>query len=135
MAAESVPTSVHSGKTEAEPYRFYAYMTMPALMKASVPDGKLICLNGVKDSTEEWSVLTHFPSHAEREVYVLSNYYLHSANGLRRAMDGFLVCLGDGSSAEEWTTQEVITVLGPIAPDALGITQTHEHMILDAYDH
>jgi phosphotriesterase-related protein len=31
--------------------------------------------------------------------------------------------------------QEVITVLGPVAPDALGITQTHEHLILDAYDH
>ena len=31
--------------------------------------------------------------------------------------------------------QEVITVLGPIAPENLGITQTHEHLILDAYDH
>ena len=32
-------------------------------------------------------------------------------------------------------SQEVITVLGPIAPENLGITQTHEHLILDAYDH
>jgi phosphotriesterase-related protein len=32
-------------------------------------------------------------------------------------------------------THEVITVLGPIAPEDLGITQTHEHLILDAYDH
>ncbi len=31
--------------------------------------------------------------------------------------------------------REVITVLGPIAPEELGITQTHEHLILDAYDH
>ena len=30
---------------------------------------------------------------------------------------------------------EIITVLGPIAPAELGITQTHEHVILDAYDH
>lgn len=30
---------------------------------------------------------------------------------------------------------EVITVLGPIAPQEMGITQTHEHVILDAYDH
>jgi phosphotriesterase-related protein len=30
---------------------------------------------------------------------------------------------------------EVITVLGPISPDQMGITQTHEHLILDAYDH
>lgn len=31
--------------------------------------------------------------------------------------------------------KEVITVLGPIAPENLGVTQTHEHLILDAYDH
>lgn len=30
---------------------------------------------------------------------------------------------------------EVITVLGPIAPDAMGVTNTHEHLQLDAYDH
>ncbi|MCC6422639.1 MAG: phosphotriesterase-related protein [Phycisphaerales bacterium] len=30
---------------------------------------------------------------------------------------------------------EIITVLGPIAPGELGVTQTHEHLILDAYDH
>jgi phosphotriesterase-related protein len=30
---------------------------------------------------------------------------------------------------------EVITVLGPIQPQEMGITQTHEHLILDAYDH
>ena len=30
---------------------------------------------------------------------------------------------------------EVITVLGPIDPSEMGITQTHEHLILDAYDH
>lgn len=32
-------------------------------------------------------------------------------------------------------SSEIITVCGPIAPEALGITQTHEHVILDAYDH
>lgn len=33
------------------------------------------------------------------------------------------------------TQAEIITVLGPIPPGDLGITQTHEHVILDAYDH
>jgi len=33
------------------------------------------------------------------------------------------------------STFEVITVLGAIAPEELGVTQTHEHLILDAYDH
>ena len=31
--------------------------------------------------------------------------------------------------------EEVISVLGPIAPGEMGITQTHEHLLLDAYDH
>ncbi|MBI4025081.1 MAG: phosphotriesterase-related protein [Verrucomicrobia bacterium] len=30
---------------------------------------------------------------------------------------------------------EVITVLGPIAPDQMGIMQTHEHLLVDAMDH
>ena len=30
---------------------------------------------------------------------------------------------------------EVITVLGPIRPDQMGITQTHEHLLIDAMDH
>lgn len=33
------------------------------------------------------------------------------------------------------TELEVITVLGPIKPEEMGITNTHEHLILDAYDH
>jgi phosphotriesterase-related protein len=31
--------------------------------------------------------------------------------------------------------REVITVLGTIAPERMGITQTHEHLVLDAMDH
>ena len=30
---------------------------------------------------------------------------------------------------------EVITVLGPIAPGEMGITQPHEHLLVDAMDH
>ncbi len=30
---------------------------------------------------------------------------------------------------------EIITVLGPIAPEQMGVTQTHEHLVLDAMDH
>jgi hypothetical protein len=103
IAAESVATSVHSGKVATEPYRLYEYMTMPTFMKAFSPDGKLICLNGVKDSTEEWSTITHYPSHVEREIYSLTNYFVQTADGLKRSMDGFLVCLGDGLTGEEWT--------------------------------
>ena len=33
------------------------------------------------------------------------------------------------------SSHEVITVLGPIAPEQMGITQTHEHLFIDAMDH
>ncbi len=32
-------------------------------------------------------------------------------------------------------TREVITVCGAIAPEQMGIAQTHEHLVLDAMDH
>jgi hypothetical protein len=76
---------------------------MPTLMKAYAPEGKLICLNGVKDSTEEWSTVGHFASNVEREIYSLTHYFVHTRDGLKRSMDGFLVCLGDGLTREEWT--------------------------------
>ncbi len=31
--------------------------------------------------------------------------------------------------------REIITVLGPIAPEAMGVAQTHEHLLIDAMDH
>lgn len=31
--------------------------------------------------------------------------------------------------------QEVITVLGPIKPEQMGVTYTHEHLLIDAMDH
>jgi hypothetical protein len=106
LAAETVPTGVHSVKSDhtapSERYRLYDYMTMPALIKASNPNGKVICLSGVKDATEEWSTLTFFPSILEREIYTLTNTFLQTSDGLKRAMEGFLVCLGDGLDKDEW---------------------------------
>jgi len=103
MAAESLPTSVGSASHNEGPYRFYQYMTMPGFMKVSVPESKIICLNGVKDVTEEWDILTHLPCHVEREIYTLTNTYQQTANGLIRAMDGFMICLGDGLTSDEWS--------------------------------
>lgn len=31
--------------------------------------------------------------------------------------------------------REIITVLGPIAPETMGVAQTHEHLLIDAMDH
>jgi phosphotriesterase-related protein len=37
--------------------------------------------------------------------------------------------------SDESNAREVITVLGTIRPDEMGVTQTHEHLFLDAMDH
>jgi len=37
--------------------------------------------------------------------------------------------------ANKTKRREVITVLGTIAPEDMGVTQTHEHILIDAYDH
>jgi predicted metal-dependent phosphotriesterase family hydrolase len=36
---------------------------------------------------------------------------------------------------EHENNREVITVLGPMRPEEMGVTQTHEHLFLDAMDH
>ena len=36
---------------------------------------------------------------------------------------------------DDLKSREVITVLGTIRPDEMGVTQTHEHLFLDAMDH
>ena len=38
-------------------------------------------------------------------------------------------------SSTDTQRREVITVLGTIAPEEMGITQTHEHLLIDAMDH
>jgi hypothetical protein len=102
IVAESVPTSVYSGKDEPQPYRFYQYMTMTALMKVAHPEGQVICLNSVGDASEEWATVAHYPSATEREIYALANYYLQGPEGLQRANEGMMICLGDGLTEDEW---------------------------------
>lgn len=103
LVAETVPTSVYAGKDQPQPYRFYEYMTMAALMKTAFPAGKVICLNSVNDASEEWATIAHYPSATEREIYALPNYFLQTPTGLQRATEGLMVCLGDGLTPSEWS--------------------------------
>jgi phosphotriesterase-related protein len=43
--------------------------------------------------------------------------------------------MAGGSLQTEWKDREVITVNGVIRPEEMGVTQTHEHLFLDAMDH
>lgn len=82
----------------------YDYLAMLMLIKAYVPDTRLICLCNTKDVIEDWDLLRHGPATIERETYALSNiYYIRADTGrLTRCADGFLACLGDGITQHEW---------------------------------
>ncbi len=108
MVPETVPvgqhmTSLSMGKPDQdEPFRYYQYMTMAMFMSAYTPEGKLLCLNGVKDVTEEWDTLHHMTTLLERDIYTLSGYQMLTDQGVRRCVRGMLVCLGDGIYENEW---------------------------------
>ncbi len=107
MVPETVPVGQHMtaqtlDNLEDEPFRYYQYMTMAMFMSAYTPQGKLLCLNGVKDVTEEWDTLHHMSTLLERDIYTLSSYYLKTDQGVRRCIKGIFVCLGDGIRRDEW---------------------------------
>lgn len=82
----------------------YDYLAMLMLIKAHVPDTMLVCVCNTKDVIEDWDLLRHGPATIEREMYALSNvYYVRADTGeLTRCADGFLACLGDGITSQEW---------------------------------
>lgn len=97
-----VPTGLRLQHPD-RPDRFHRYMTLAPLTSAFVPQGRLISLLGVKDATEEWDVLHHAPCLLERDIYtLLRTMTLTRDRGLRRCLDGLMICLGDGIHADEW---------------------------------
>lgn len=96
-----VPTGLRMQHPD-RPDRFHRYMTLAPLTSAFVPDGKLLSLLGVKDATEEWDVLHHAPCLLERDIYSLLGFMTDTGKGLKRSLDGLMVCLGDGIRSDEW---------------------------------
>jgi len=105
VVTESQAAAVNSSIEGDNKYRLHQYMTMPMLMRAFAPEGKMLCITGVKDSTEEWNALEHLPSAVEREIYTVSNMYIQQGKQIERCTDGLTVCLGDGITADEWKWQ------------------------------
>jgi hypothetical protein len=82
----------------------YDFLSMLMLIKASVPDTKLIFLHNVHDIVEEWDAIHHRPALLEREIYSLSNVFHTRPDGAPEpCAAGFLACLGDGLGTEEWS--------------------------------
>ena len=79
------------------------FQTTIMLIKAAVPDTKLVFLNGVKDTNEIWNGLRHAPTNLESEITMHGNVFIRNADGhVARCTHGPVVCLADGIRAEEW---------------------------------
>lgn len=100
---ESVTSSLIIGAGGVEMNPHHDFIAMLMLIKAYVPDTKLICLNSIQDTTERWDTLRHAPTILERDIYSLSNvFYIDQQGQYQRCSSGFVACLSDGIRAHEW---------------------------------
>ena len=83
-------------------FRLENYTAALLLIRAAVPDARLLFLHGVKDTNEQWDVIHHAPTILEKEIFSLSSVFLQTGKTLRRSADGFVICLGDGITTQEW---------------------------------
>ena len=84
------------------PWRYYEMAGMVPLSDVFTDGGKKLNMLGVKDGTEEWDMLHHAPTLLERDIYYLSSFFRYTPEGMKRCLDGFNVCLGDGIYKDEW---------------------------------
>ena len=99
-----MPNVAASGSAigKKRPWRYYEMSTMIPLTDVFEENAQKLNMLGVKDGTEEWDMLHHASTLLERDIYYLPSYFRHTPQGLKRCLDGFNVCLGDGIYADEW---------------------------------
>ena len=97
LAMEPRPNCAHES-------RHYDFLSMLMLIRAYVPEAKLIFLHNTHDVVEEWDAIRHVPTILEKEIYSLNNVFHTRPDGkLAPCADGFLVCLGDGMDRHHWS--------------------------------
>ncbi|WP_139995225.1 hypothetical protein [Paenibacillus paridis] len=99
---ESVAASMSAGAGEIEYEPGTEFKAMIMTIKAHVPDMKLICLNAIQDTNEQWDAISHAPTLLERDIYSFSNLFMKDQQGVHRCTSGFVACLGDGISVSGW---------------------------------
>lgn len=97
-AAANASCMRHVGR----PWVYYEHATMCALTDVFTDQGKKLHMLGVKDGSEEWDMLHHSPNMLERDIYYMSSFHRQTKQGLKRSLDGFIVCLADGIYEDEW---------------------------------
>ncbi len=106
LLTESVTTSCSLNYGEYE--RVFDFSAMIAEMRAVLPEMKLIVMPGVKDVVESYDALRHAPCRLARDIFANCNQSVWQDGRACRAADGYLVCLGDGLTTQEWAFLENI---------------------------
>jgi hypothetical protein len=106
MIVETAAAGLSLDPRAADDKRHYDFLSMFALVRAYLPDLKLIFLHNAHDIVEQWDAMRHVPAVLEKEIFSLANTYRVDGLRLQPAADGFLVCLGDGFTREEWAWLE-----------------------------
>lgn len=87
------------------PRPLYSRMAMSMLLRAYIPDAKLIIMNQIRDFNECYFILQHAPALFEAQVITHFNlFYREADNSLKSCYDGILACLSDGLNHTEWET-------------------------------
>ena len=101
------------------------YTTAPAIdkslamvmrLKACCPAMPMVMLHAINDGNEVWSALRHAPTLTRSEALALGTAFY----GENRCLDGFLACLADGLTVDEWRElaktwrQALMKAKGPI---------------------
>ena len=106
VTANTLPTSCYIlGRDEGKPqrpYYFNRYMALAPITAAHLPKGRMITMLALQDPTEEWSTMHHAPCQHERDMYTVTAYHIHDGDGLSRATEGLMLCLGEGIPASDW---------------------------------
>jgi hypothetical protein len=103
ILVETVAAGLSMDPRAGDETRHYDFLSMLMLIKAYVPDTKLIFLHNAQDIVEQWDTLRHAPTVMEKEIFSLTSvYHIRAEGGPARCADALLVCLGDGIHGEEW---------------------------------
>ena len=138
-----LPTSCYIANPWEGEYYFHRYMaiapTTAAHVAPRVKDGHLISMLGLQDATEEWDAMRHAPCLHERDLYTMTAYQFADKNGVKRALEGYFLCLGDGIKRADWDAEhEKLEIAlsadadGILSPSMLWSETAYEKM-LDEY--
>ena len=105
LTANILPTSCYMAIPWDAEYYFHRYMAIAPTTAAHIKDGSLISMVGLQDATEEWDIMRHFPVLHDRDLYTMAAYQLADGNGIKRALEGYFLCLCDGIPRSDWDVE------------------------------